>query len=424
MGCGGRPRPPWTEVETQFARQVFFDLMELDSALVCPVEEDKDCASAPAGPASAAPVERAKTVVVDLEDTDSSLGEDAQESDEPSACEAECSGEDELEEEGQRGGASGALRGVVKQSSPNAMSAEEQERVQARATQVRRQVHFNDVGHWPEDSHLWLCSPRLVAKRNWRVSRLIDTLKDKCLSVPLPAAFIKGIPHFNDSMKHLGQRWDVVRAFASTKMHFLDLLKHKFEGEGFDSRRFFCTAFPSLQPASGGGPRIACVVSGDPIWAVLRETWKVETIPEFLKHLFNKHDGEARLIEEGDWMPLDDDCVRHPAFWKSQFAKTDASQRWLFERESQDEELTMEEVNWVLDQRGGQTLLIRRAGAASGAHKFEIRTGKVVALAQMFYCGSEVECTAYDIYKLYMDLPIFIHKRRRQPAVSRRLLDA
>ena len=217
--------------------------MELDSALVCPVEEDKDCASAPAGPASGAPVERAKTVVVDLEDTDSSLGEDAQESDEPSACEAECSGEDELEEEGQRGGASGALRGVVKQSSPNAMSAEEQERVQARATQVRRQVHFNDVGHWPEDSHLWLCSPRLVAKRNWRVSRLIDTLKDECLSVPLPAAFIAGIPHFSDSMNHLGQRWDVVRAFASTKMHFLDLLKHKFEGEGFDSRRFFCTAF-------------------------------------------------------------------------------------------------------------------------------------------------------------------------------------
>ena len=42
----------------------------------------------------------------------------------------------------------------------------------------------------------------------------------------------------------------------------------------------------------------------------------------------------------------------------------------------------------------------------------------------MFYYGSEVTCTAYDIYKLHMDLPIFIHKHRRQPAVSRRRLDA
>ena len=83
--------------------------------------------------------------------------------------------------------------------------------------------------------------------------------------------------------------------------------------------------------------------------------------------------------------------------------------------------LSMEEINWVLDQRGGQTLLIRRAGAASGAPKFEIRSGKVVTLAEMFYYGSEVKCTAYDIYKLYMDLPIFIHKHRRtQRFVSRR----
>ena len=210
----------------------------------------------------------------------------------------------------------------------------------------------------------------------------------------------------------------MARAFASSKMHFLGLLKDKFDGVGIDSKRFFCKAFPSLQPASGGGQRIQYVDREHPIWAVLRETWKVETIPDFLKHLFNTHDGDAILIEEGDWMPLEDD-VRHPAFWSSQFARTDASRRWLFCRDRPDEWLTMAEVNWVLDQRGGQTLLIRRAGAASGARpwrapQFEIRSGKVVALAEMFYYGSEEKCTAYDIYKLYMDLPIFIHKHKRQ----------
>ena len=93
---------------------------------------------------------------------------------------------------------------------------------------------------------------------------------------------------------------------------------------GFDSKSFFCRAFPSLQPASGGGQRVEYVDREHPIWAVLREKWKVETIPDFLKHLFNKHDGEARLIEEGDWMPLEDEDVRHPAFWSSQFARTEA----------------------------------------------------------------------------------------------------
>ena len=73
----------------------------------------------------------------------------------------------------------------------------------------------------------------------------------------------------------------------------------------------------------------------------------------------------------------------------------------------------------VFAQGGGQTLLTRRASAASGAPtwrapKFEIRSGKVVTLAQMFYYGSELSCTAYDIYQLYMDLPIFIHKQMRQ----------
>ena len=40
----------------------------------------------------------------------------------------------------------------------------------------------------------------------------------------------------------------------------------------------------------------------------------------------------------------------------------------------------------------------------------------------MFYYGSDL-CTAYDIYKLYMDLPIFIHKQVRQRCESRRRRD-
>ena len=334
---------------------------------------------------------------------------------ESSSCEEDAE-EDESREE-DVDAASGALRGVVGQVCLANMSAERQQTVQARATQVHRQVHFRDFDHWPAESDkYWLWSGRLVTKRRRHVARLIDQLKTCTMyAVPEPQEFITGMRHLNDQKQ--GERWDVVRAIASTKMHFLGLLQRKFEGVEFGSRKFFCTAFPSLKPASGG--EVVCVHAGSPIWNVLREQWKVNNIGDFLKHLFNKHDGEARLIQ-GDWRPFGDEVdVRLPAFWSPQFARTDASRRWLAAR-NPNKWLTFDDVNWVLDQKGGETLLIRRkwaAAAASGA-RFEIRSGRVVTLAEMFYYGSEL-CTAYDIYKHYMDLPIFIHKHKRQSSRQR-----
>ena len=67
-----------------------------------------------------------------------------------------------------------------------------------------------------------------------------------------------------------------------------------------DSSNFFCRAFPSLQPASGGV--VVCVNAGAPIWNVLRETFQVNSIGDFLKHLFNTHDGEAMMGPSGDLM--------------------------------------------------------------------------------------------------------------------------
>ena len=106
-------------------------------------------------------------------------------------------------------------------------------------------------------------------------------------------------------------------------------------------------------------------------------------------------------------------------------ARTDASRRWLVRRwrDSPDKRPTMAEVNWVLDQGHGQTLLIRRASAAfvaptSRAPNFDIRSAKAVTPAQM-----GALCTAYDIYKLYSDLAVVIHKHRRERFVSRRRLD-
>ncbi len=114
-------------------------------------------------------------------------------------------------------------------------------------------------------------------------------------------------------------------------------------------------------------------------------------------------------------MPADVD-VREPAFWSLQFARTQESWQGLSMRE-RDTLLSMEEIDWVLRQRDNQTLLIRKCEAASGAPWFQIRTGIVVTLAQMYYYGCQLG-TAFDIYKLYLDLPIFL--RANQSAIRKR----
>ena len=143
----------------------------------------------------------------------------------------------------------------------------------------------------------------------------------------MPRGFINGIPHKNDNEKFQGQLWDAAQAFASTKVHCHGLLEQQFEGAGVGDRRFLCLVLPSLQPASGGGRRAEYVGRYHPMWEVLREMRDVGTHPDVLTRLFNTHDGEARLIEKGDWMPLEGGSFRHPQYWSSQFAKSGAPRR-------------------------------------------------------------------------------------------------
>ena len=115
---------------------------------------------------------------------------------------------------------------------------------------------------------------------------------------------------------------------------------------------FFCEALPSLlQPASGGH---CCLVERlDPesdACDVLRRELQVHTVPQFLKHLCDTHNGEARLFGETSWTPLRGP-VCHPRLWSYQFARNQRTRQWLAERSARDENqwLTLEEVHWVLD---------------------------------------------------------------------------
>ena len=117
------------------------------------------------------------------------------------------------------------------------------------------------------------------------------------------------------------------------------------------------------------------------------------------------------MIGETSWTRLEGD-VRDPQFWSYQFATTENTRRFLARRDPE-RRLTEEDVHWILDQDDGRTLLIKRVRAAPGAPapcQFFKRSGRVVTLPEMTYLGVHL-CTCFDIYKLYMDLPVFCHRR-------------
>ena len=161
---------------------------------------------------------------------------------------------------------------------------------------------------------------------------------------------------------------------------------------------------------------------GHPEWAHLRQTWGILTVPDFLKHLFNKHDGEVRVVKWAGWTRLPLSSARDPRFWHPQFARTEATRQLMYWRRAKDPDqpLTWQEIKEILEKSPeGQTTLIRRVPpAASGApddgnFQVEVRKAQVVTLAEVFAMGSPF-CTAYDMYKHYMDLEILVHKQKRE----------
>ena len=421
----------WTMNARMAARMLFFDLVELDanhflllSVPLLPALRRPTLAPAPVA-ASGAVKEGPRNLVSlsDEEDEEQDLGAEEDASTESSVWlgaeedtstegsdsyeSSESCGDEGGEDEESGRAATGALRGVLRPSEIDEMSEDEKANVLRRVVGAHRQVHFRDAD-WPEESIMWLCSIDLVQKRRRRLSRLIDILKKQCSPLPSEQEFMTGIAHLSDNRMQAGMLYPVVRALSTHKMHYLAKLKKLFRDVAItDDKRFFCVAFPNLQPASGG-ERVEYLDHAHPAWDLMEEKWGVRTVPEFLKHLFAKHNGEARLIGDFSWIRMRED-VCNPEFWSYQFARTENTRAWLASRKDPDERMLLKNVHWILDESDGRTLLIRR-GHADGVAQFYIRSGTVVTLPEMMFWGEGL-CTCYDVYKLYVDLPIVIKKR-------------
>ena len=256
-------------------------------------------------------------------------------------------------------------------------------------------------------------------RQNQRTERLAHFLQpyldQYCEPIPSAHEFLTGLPHRNDSAVKAGQLWDVVRALASKKMHYLAKLKREVWGDdvGAASGAPFSEAYPDAVLGDGSNALEAWAFEGT------KNQMGIRTDDEYVKHILNKHDGEVRHWGSYSWTPVPDGVdIADVRFWHYQFAKTsDVREHLEWYQRNKDQHsgrVTEVDINWILERERGETrLLMREAGedSASGGTWY-IRTGQHVSLAELFDCGCRL-CSCHRLYTLYMAQPIFISKRRR-----------
>ena len=234
-----------------------FDLHEVDAGSLFPAVGgdvlEEAAGGAAGGAASGAPVGREKKMA-HASSSDSGSPSRRQAEDAEAQAKDKTSGSDAGEED-PRGAASGAspsdLRG---------MSAGDQ----ARAGRARRRAQrFAGVARRPARKDRFLCSQKNLKKRRQQIFLdLVEVLQRASWPVPSPLAFQDGIPHVNSAGDRFkGRKLDVAQSsLAAQNVHFPGLPQTKLESDSIDSERFFfCEAFPSLEPASGGAPRAESV---------------------------------------------------------------------------------------------------------------------------------------------------------------------
>jgi len=165
--------------------------------------------------------------------------------------------------------------------------------------------------------------------------------------------FLEGIPHQNNKPENEGALWDVVRAVASAKTHYLDELQELFDVPPTPTspgglQWVFASEFPNLMPPSEGVEPLS-----DDAWAKYQRDWRVRSHAEYVKHLLAKHDGEARQVGEATWglVPASGGSVRQARFWHYQFTTQSEVRKYLWGRSREDwcdDDITEYEMYWIL----------------------------------------------------------------------------
>ena len=89
---------------------------------------------------------------------------------------------------------------------------------------------------------------------------------------------------------------------------------------------------------------------------------------------------------------------------------------YWFHRNRFDGRLSWQDVNWVLQEEGGETTLLKRVAGrdpASGGTRetWYFRAGQHVTLAELFNYGCHL-CSCHFLYTLYLKQTIFLTRKR------------
>ena len=231
---------------------------------------------------------------------------------------------------------------------------------------------------------------------------------------PIPPAktFFDGMEHHNRN-PDVDRLFNVQRAIASTKVHYLPKIQVKMQTESDMPFKKLYPFVDPVDPAAGVRPL------SKEMWEQMKAKFRMRGKEDYVKHLLNAHEGEARFVGESDsW-------VEFPAsgggqhcnaiYWSYQFARTKEVRKYLYERsleERRNTDLSDADINWIMALENNETAVLKRVynRASGGRWRWYIRRGHYVTLSEVFNLGCHL-VSCYDLYTTYRSLQIWIHRR-------------
>ena len=152
-------------------------------------------------------------------------------------------------------------------------------------------MHFLDYYKKPlkkRHSNFWTMLD-LSASEEAKAWMFTEELARVCLRIPSAWEFVDGIhPWSTDQELAKGETWEVPKAIAAEQFFYLNQLSDHIN-DGRDG--YFTAAYPDLTPGIDGQRDMTWSQ-----WHDLKGALRLQDTVDFVKHLVNLHNGEARVL--------------------------------------------------------------------------------------------------------------------------------
>ena len=298
----------------------------------------------------------------------------------------------------------------------NGLSETQKEKLRNIIATQAVQKHFVDfsAASGAHDQNLALMRHQEQIRNQRARGRLWKKLHEYANPIPSAKDFVEGMEHYNSRPDHINELFKVPRAIASTKMHYLTKIKERMDT---DSNMKFNKLFPFVDPEDPAADVRPLSVQ---MWDEIKAKLRISDHKDYVKHLLNAHEGEARFVGDLDtWEEFPVSGGRqhwNACYWSYQFARTKETRKWLFERSQEawgETDLSDAQINWIMERENNETTVLKRVynPASGGWWRWYIRRGNYVTLSEVFDLGCRI-VSCYDLYCTYRSCEVWIHKRQ------------